>query len=98
MRKTNDNERMPTTTVSSRYQITLPAEIRKGLGIQPEDRLELTVEGGRIVLRLERPPVRALLERLLTEESEAIEALGEATGHDAVAFVRELRGEDPGDP
>lgn len=49
------------------------------------------------MLRLTRPPVQALLERLLTEEPEAIEALGEATGHDAVAFVRELRGEDPGD-
>ncbi len=88
---------MPTTTVSSRYQITHPAEVRKALGIQPGDRLEVTVEGGWIVLRLERPPVRALLERLLTEEPEAIEALGEATGHDPVAFVRELRGADHDD-
>ncbi len=88
---------MPTTTVSSRYQITLPAEVRKALGIKPGDRLEVEVEGGRIVLRLARPPVRALLQALVAEEPKAVRALGEATGHDALAFVRALRGGDDDD-
>jgi len=85
---------MPSTTVSSRYQITLPAEVRRALGIKPGDRLEVEVEGGRIVLRLKRPPIRELLKRLEAEQPEALKELGEATGHDAAAYVRELRSGD----
>ncbi len=92
-----DNEHMPTTTVSSRYQITLPAEVRKALGIKPGDRLEVEVEGGRIVLRLARPPIRDLLKKLQGESPEAIREVGEATGHDAAAYVRALRGGDEDD-
>ncbi len=88
---------MPTTTVSRRYQITLPAEVRKALGIRPGDRLEVEIEGGKIVLRLVRPPIKALLKKLLAEEAEAVRKLGEATGHDAVAYVRRLRGRDDDD-
>jgi len=87
---------MPTTTVSSRYQITLPAEVRKALGIKPGDRLEVEVEGGKIVLRLARPPVRELLQKLIAEDP-AVKEIGEATGHDAVAYVRKLRGRDEDD-
>ena len=87
-----DNKHMPTTTVSSRYQITLPAEVRKALGIKPGDRLEVEVESGRIVLRLARPPLRELLKKLQAEEPEAIRELGRATGHDAATYVRALRG------
>jgi len=93
----HDNKHMPTTTVSSRYQITLPAEVRKALGIKPGDRLEVEVEGGKIVLRLARPPVRELLKKLIAEDPEAVKKLGEATGHDAVAYVRKLRGRDEDD-
>lgn len=42
---------MPTTTVSSKSQIVLPAEIRRALGIRTGDRLEVSVEGNHIVLR-----------------------------------------------
>ena len=45
---------LPTTTVSSKAQIVLPAEIRRALGIRAGDRLEISVEGERIVL--ERAP------------------------------------------
>ncbi|WP_457636630.1 AbrB/MazE/SpoVT family DNA-binding domain-containing protein [Oceanithermus sp.] len=83
---------MPTTTVSSRYQITLPAEVRKALGIKPGDRLEVTVAGGQILLRLKRPPVRELVERLQTEKAAALAEIAEATGNDAAAYTRRLRG------
>ncbi len=88
---------MPTTTVSSRYQITLPANVRKALGIKPGDQLEVAVEGGQIVLRLKRPPIREVLASLVTEESAALAELREATADDAAAFVRELRGEGSDD-
>ena len=85
---------MPTTTVSSRYQITLPAEIRKALGIKPGDRLEVTVEGGQIVLRMQRPPVREVLAAIAEQEPEALAELEQAVGEDAAAYLRELRGGD----
>ena len=83
---------MPTATVSSRYQITLPAEVRKALGIKPGDRLEVTLEGGRIVLRMQRPPVREVLAAIAEEEPEALAELEKAVGEDAAAYLRELRG------
>jgi len=76
---------MPTTTVSSRYQITLPAEVRKALGIKPGDRLEVTVEGGQIVLRMKRPPVREVLAAIAVEAPEALAELEAAVGEDAAA-------------
>jgi len=87
---------MPTTTVSSRYQITLPAEVRKALGIKPGDRLEVTVEGGQIVLRMQRPQVREVLAAIAEEEPEALAELEKAVGEDAAAYLRELRGEADG--
>jgi len=87
-----DNKSMPTTTVSSRYQITLPAEVRRALGIKPGDRLEVAVEGGQILLKLKRPPLKELLQQLQTEEAAALGELGRHTGHDAATYVREMRG------
>ena len=87
-----DNKCMPVTTVSSRFQITLPAETRKALGIRPGDKLEVAVVGNEIVLRIARPPIEKVLERVWSENSEAVERLGRQTGHDAAAYVRELRG------
>ncbi|GEM90600.1 AbrB family transcriptional regulator [Oceanithermus desulfurans NBRC 100063] len=88
------NKSMPTTTVTSRYQITLPAEVRRALGIKPGDVLEVGVEEGRIVLKITRPPVREVLARLARETRGELETLGEAAGTDAAAYVRELRGND----
>ncbi len=42
------------STISSKGQVTVPQEIRKRLGLQTGDRVELVVEEGRTVLR----PVR----------------------------------------
>ena len=82
---------MPKTTVSSRYQITLPAEVRRALGIRPGDVLEVGVEGGAAVLRIARPPVREVLKKIASEAPGDLEALSEAAGADAAAFVRGLR-------
>jgi len=40
----------------------------------------------------ERPPIRELLKKLLAEDPEAVREIGEATGHDAVAYIRDMRG------
>ena len=88
---------VPPVKVDRRYRITLPLEVRKALGIKPGDRLEVEVEGGRIVLRQARPPIRDLLKKLQGESPGAIREVGEATGHDAAAYVRALRGRDEDD-
>lgn len=85
---------MPKTTVSSRYQITLPAEVRKVLGIRPGDELEVELVDGEIRLRIPRPPLERVIERLQEEHGESLAALEKATGHDARRYVRQLRGRD----
>lgn len=40
-----------TTTLSSKYQITLPAALVRELGMEPGDKLAVRLEEGRIVLR-----------------------------------------------
>jgi antitoxin PrlF len=42
---------MPLAKLSSKSQIVLPAKIRKKLGIQPGDTIEITQEDNTIVLR-----------------------------------------------
>jgi AbrB family looped-hinge helix DNA binding protein len=39
------------TTVSTKGQLVIPARIREALGIEPGDRIALTVEDGLILLR-----------------------------------------------
>jgi len=41
---------MPTTTVSTTGQVVVPGSIRRKLGLQPGDSLEVSLEGQRIVL------------------------------------------------
>jgi antitoxin PrlF len=53
---------MRTAKLSSKSQIVIPAEVRRQLGIQPGDTLNLAVEGERIVITKESP--LAALERL----------------------------------
>jgi len=89
-----DNGDMPKTTVSSRYQITLPAEVRKVLGIRPGDELEVELVDGEIRLRIPRPPLEQVLERLREEHGESLASLEQATEHDALQYVRQIRGRD----
>lgn len=45
------SELMSTTSITPRGQVTLPAGIRKALGLKGGDSLEVTIENGRIVLQ-----------------------------------------------
>lgn len=77
-------------TVSSKYQLTLPTEIRKGLGIKPGDRVEYEVKGGRLEVRVIRPDLGKVLDEVLGEHG--FEALRQQTQDDAVKYLREERG------
>ncbi|WP_297481121.1 AbrB/MazE/SpoVT family DNA-binding domain-containing protein [Thermococcus sp.] len=60
---------MSITEVTRNYQITIPAEIRKALGIKEEEILEVSLEGDRIVIqRLKKRRKHLKLNRNVTPE------------------------------
>jgi len=60
---------MSVTKVTRNYQITIPAEIRKALGIREGELLEVRIEGDRIVLqRFKRRRKRLKLGKNMTPE------------------------------
>ena len=48
--KTCKTDDMPPATLSTKGQLVIPARLRKALGLQPGDEVELTLEGRRLVL------------------------------------------------
>jgi len=50
---------LPTVVLDQKGRITIPSEVRSRLGLKPGSRLELVLEGDRIVLR----PARRLRAR-----------------------------------
>lgn len=47
---------MSTVTVSPKFQVVIPAEIRRRFGIEPGARLQLVELGGSLRLLPQRPP------------------------------------------
>jgi AbrB family looped-hinge helix DNA binding protein len=76
--------------VSSKYQLTLPVEVRKALGIKPGDTVRYQVEAGKLAVSMVRPDIDQILEDFLA--SHDLSALHEEIAGDAVRYVRQLRG------
>ncbi|KUO88338.1 MAG: AbrB family transcriptional regulator [Thermoproteus sp. JCHS_4] len=73
---------MAVVRVTRNYQITIPAEVRRRLGIKVGDRVLVEVEGDRIVIRKAAgglPRIRLGL-RLTPEEIDRLVAEGAARG------------------
>ncbi len=65
--------------ISSKYQITIPKDVREALGLEAGDRLYVGCEGGKLVLR-PLPKVRNPTEKLygsVKSEKDAVEAVRE---------------------
>ena len=78
----------PTSTISSKGQVTVPIEVRHRLGLKEGDRVEFLFEEGRTVLRparTEKNPFTAYLGVL-----PAFSTLEEIN-----AWVSEMRDDDP---
>lgn len=75
-------------TIAERGQITLPKEVRDALGLVKGMKLDVQIEGGRIVLRKN---VDDALSRLRGR-------FKLADGRTTDDVMRELRGRAPGDP
>ena len=78
----------PSSTISSKGQVTVPIEVRHRLGLRQGDRVEFVFEDGRTVLR----PVR-------TDKNPFIAYLGAfpafSSRDEINAFYSELRDDDP---
>jgi len=80
----------PSSTISSKGQVTVPIEVRHRLGLKQGDRVEFVFEDGRTVLkpaRVEKNPFTAFVGIL-----PAFSSLEEIN-----AWIRDLRDDDPPD-
>ncbi len=78
----------PSSTISSKGQVTVPIEVRRRLGLKEGERVEFVFEDGRTVLR----PARA-------EENPFTAYLGALPAFSSLeeinAWIRDLRDDDP---
>ena len=78
----------PSSTISSKGQITVPIEVRHRLGLKQGDRVEFVFEEGRTVLRPSRPATNPFTAYL--GAFPAFSCLEEIN-----AYYRDLRDDDP---
>lgn len=50
---------MPTSTLTTKGQTTVPKEVRDALALEPGDKLSWEVRGGRVAVTTERPSLLA---------------------------------------
>lgn len=81
----------PSSTLSSKGQVTIPIEVRQRLGLSSGDRVEFVFEEGRTVLRPAShaaSPFAAWIGALPAFQSK----------QEIQSWLRELRGPDPEEP
>lgn len=81
--------------VSSKFQLTIPAEIRDAMGLKAGDTVRYELDDSGLRVGVVRPDIREVLARIVTPEVQA--AIHEETGGDAVAYVRRMRGYEDDD-
>jgi len=74
---------MPTSTITSKGQTTVPKQIRDALDLAPGDRLTWELNGGRVAVTTERPALY---------QWEGFIKHGERDAAKAVAAARKTRG------
>jgi AbrB family looped-hinge helix DNA binding protein len=77
------------STISSKFQITLPARVRKALRLKPGDKVDLAVVGDHAVLRKVRPNLTAVVREVRQEFD--FRPLHRETGGRAAEHVRRMR-------
>jgi antitoxin PrlF len=77
----------PTSTISSKGQVTIPIEVRHRLGLQEGDRVEFVFEEGRTYLRPAQPEANPF--------EQYIGALPAFSSRKEInAWIRDMRGDD----
>ena len=82
-----------TAKVMSKGQITLPIDIRKGMGLSTGDRIALIYENDRVIMM--NPAIYAM-ETLQKEMEGQAEKAGLTTEEDIIELCREIRAEVEG--
>ncbi|MBC7317042.1 MAG: AbrB/MazE/SpoVT family DNA-binding domain-containing protein [Chloroflexi bacterium] len=88
---------MPVVRVKRKFQVTIPAEVRKRLDLAEGDYLEVTEEDNQIVLKpkvvLDKPDERALaqLEAILERIRQPGEVSEEEVERDVLEAIRTVR-------
>jgi AbrB family looped-hinge helix DNA binding protein len=80
----------PSSTISSKGQVTVPLEIRRRLGLKEGDRVEFVADGERTIIRPARPAKNPF------EEYAGALPVFHSQG-EIDAWVRSLRDEEPTD-
>jgi AbrB family looped-hinge helix DNA binding protein len=74
---------MPTSTITSKGQTTVPKEVREVLNVDVGDKLTWEIKGGRVFITTERPALWQLEGFIKHGEPDAVKA---------VAAARKMRG------
>ncbi|CAM3906777.1 AbrB/MazE/SpoVT family DNA-binding domain-containing protein [Deinococcus frigens] len=77
---------MPTTTITTKGQVTIPAEIRVSLGLRAGDRLVLEVSDNGFIAVVERPPQPADVRGVFHHAARP----GTSRAEERAAYVTEL--------
>jgi antitoxin PrlF len=84
------------SSVSTKGQITLPAEIRKRLGIKPRDKVALTIEAEALIVKPAQSALRAgFMSIPALKTSMSVEDMTEIAAEEAAEeFAREASSQD----
>ena len=69
---------MHTSTITSKGQVTIPAEMRRQLGLVPGRRVAFGIRDGRIVLEAVKDDITAAFGMLKSDKSVGIEEMDQA--------------------
>jgi AbrB family looped-hinge helix DNA binding protein len=69
---------MPTSTITSKGQTTVPKEVREALKVDAGDKLTWEINGGQVVITTERPALWRWAGSIKGGPDDAVEAVAEA--------------------
>lgn len=69
---------MPTSTITSKGQTTVPKEVREALDLGPGDKLTWEINGGRVAITTDRPALYRWKGFIKHGPADAVKAVAEA--------------------
>jgi len=69
---------MPSSTITSKGQTTVPKEVREALDLDTEDKLNWEISGGRVAITTERPALYRWKGVIKHGPADAVKAVAEA--------------------
>ena len=89
---------MDTSTITSKGQITIPAKLRKRLGLMPGQRVAFDLRNGHIVLDPVKDDITASFGVLKADQHVSSDAMDHAVEQAANARFKQAMDVDPGKP